>query len=180
MNGYARIRKPRVFGARVYIHWSALLVGAGLFLLCIRTPLLAVITIVSYFGIIFLHEAGHAGFARRMGYRPFAIYLGVIHGVCDYEEPYSHKDEAIVAWGGVAAQMMVALPLIALAATTPLASVRGLGPVVAFLGYFNLVFALLNLVPVAPLDGAKAWALIPIALAERRHKAQAARRSGKR
>jgi hypothetical protein len=43
MNGYTRIRRVKVFGARVYIHWSALLVAGALLALSIRTPLLAIV-----------------------------------------------------------------------------------------------------------------------------------------
>ena len=180
MNGYTRIRRVKVFGARVYIHWSVLLVAAGLLALSIRKPLLAVVTIGCYFGIIFLHEAGHALFARWLGYKPFALYVGFVHGRCEYEEPYSVKHEAIVAWGGVAAQLAVAIPLILLAQTTSVASVPGLGPVIGFLGYINLVVALFNLTPVAPLDGAQAWALVPILWSERARKPKARRKFGKR
>jgi len=180
MNGYTRIRRVKVFGARVYIHWSTLLVAGALLALSIRTPLLALITIGCYLGILFVHEAGHAFFAQRLGYRPFAIYLGFVHGRCDYEEPYSRKHEAIVAWGGVAAQLALAIPLIVLAQTTSVAGVPGLGPVFGFLGYINLVVALFNLTPVPPLDGARAWALVPILWSERTRKPKPRRKFGRR
>ena len=61
-----------------------------------------------------------------------------------------------------------------------MASVPGLGPVIGFLGYINLVVALFNLTPVAPLDGAQAWALVPILWSERARKPKARRKFGKR
>ena len=112
MKGYVPLGFLRVFGARTHLHWSALLVIGAILAVAIRTPILAAITILSYFGIIFLHEAGHAFVAQRLGYRPFDIYLGFLHGSCVYEAPYNSTHVAIVAWGGVVAQLVIAVPLI--------------------------------------------------------------------
>jgi Zn-dependent protease len=168
MTGYTRITFLSAFGARAHIHWSALLVMGGMLVASIRSPILALIVIYSFFGIIFLHEAGHAYFAKRLGYRAYDIYLGFVHGQCVYEAPHSEKHECIIAWGGVVAQLVVALPLIVLATLTPIAKIPGVGPVVALLGYVSAMIALINLAPSRGLDGHKAWRLIPILLAERR------------
>lgn len=168
MTGYTRITFLSAFGARVHIHWSALLVMGGMLAASIRSPLLALSVICSYFGIIFLHEAGHAYFARRLGYSAFDIYLGFIHGLCVHEAPRSEKHECIIAWGGVAAQLVIAIPLIVIAQLAPIAKIPGVGPVVSFLGYMSAMIAILNLAPSRGLDGQKAWRLIPILLAERR------------
>ncbi|MEO8670319.1 MAG: hypothetical protein ABI411_03325 [Tahibacter sp.] len=163
---YVQVRFPRPFGARVYVHWSALLVMSVMFVVSLRNPFLAAITICSYFSIIYLHEAGHAYFAKRLGYRPLAIYIGFLHGRCDYDAPGNPKHAAIVAWGGVVAQLVVAIPLIVLGQNTSLSEVPGLGPVVVFLGYFSAAIAIVNLAPSSALDGGKAWRLVPILWAE--------------
>jgi Zn-dependent protease len=168
MKGYSKIKFFHIFGAQVQIHWSVFLVMGGILALSIRTPIIALITICSYFGIILLHEAGHAFFARRLGCQPYAIYLNCLHGLCEYELPYDKKDDAIIAWGGVTAQFVVAIPLIFLAQSTSISEIAGLGPVVAFLGYISAFIALVNLAPSPALDGHKAWALIPILWAERK------------
>lgn len=168
MKGCVEINALRVFGARVYLHWSAILVMGVILAFAIRTPLLAVITLGSYFGILFVHEAGHAFFARSLGYQPFGIYLAFLHGRCVIEAPYSRKHESIIAWGGVATQLAIAIPLIVLAQTTSISSIPGFGPVIAFLGYISALVAAFNLAPSAAFDGGKAWALVPILLAERR------------
>jgi membrane-associated protease RseP (regulator of RpoE activity) len=134
----------------------------------VQQPVSAAILLCSYFGIIFLHEAGHAYFAKRLGYRSFDVYLGAFHGLCRYEAPRSKKDESIIAWGGVAAQIAIAMPLIVVAHFTSISEVPGFGPVVVFLGYFSAMIAIINLAPTPALDGGKAWSLIPILLAERR------------
>jgi Zn-dependent protease len=168
MKGYTKLNFLRIFGAPVHLHWSALVVIGGLLAVSFKEPLSAVITICSYFGIILLHEAGHAFFAYRLGCRPLNIYLSFIHGQCVYEAPHCSRNEFVIAWGGVLAQFAVAIPLIALAQFTTIASSQSLmGPVVGFLGYFSIMVAILNLVPARGLDGAIAWRLIPVLLKER-------------
>jgi Zn-dependent protease len=170
MKGYTRITFLSAFGARVHIHWSALLVMGGILAVSIRNPVMAAITICSYFGIIFLHEAGHAYFATRLGYRAFDIYLGFFHGLCVYEDPRNSKHEAIIAWGGVFAQLLFAIPIILVSQAEAAEHVPGFGPVVAFLGYVSAMVAFVNLAPGRGLDGYKAWGLIPIVWAERHKK----------
>ena len=168
MKGYIDIKFLNIFGARVHIHWSVLLVMGVILGLSVKQPASAAILVCSYFGIILLHEAGHAYFAKRLGYRSFDVYLGVFHGLCRYEAPHSKKDESIIAWGGVAAQFSIAIPLIVVAHFTSLSEVPGVGPVVVFLGYLSAIIAVINLAPTPALDGSKAWNLIPILLVERR------------
>ncbi len=164
----------------MYIHWSALVVILLLMATSVKSPVLAVITVCSYFGIVLLHEAGHAFVAKQLGYRPIKISLGFLHGQCEYEAPYSKKHNSIIAWGGVLAQIAVAIPLIVLSKETRVAEVYGFGPVVAFLGYISLMIALLNLAPSPFLDGAKAWSLLPILLSEWREKGKRKKRIHRR
>lgn len=160
--GYIQIKFLKIFGAPVHLHWSALAAIGFLFVVSVKSPLYAVVTICSYFGTILLHEAGHAYFVRRMGYQPRNIYLGLVHGLCEYNAPYDFREECIIAWGGVLAQLAVAIPLIVLSLTTRLNQLPLAGPIVVFLGYISVIMALFNLMPVMKLDGIKAWQLIPI------------------
>lgn len=114
MKTYTRIKYLNIFGAPVLIHWSAILVFAIFLILSISNFILGLVSIFSYFGLILLHESGHAYFAKKLGYDVYSIYLGFVHGLCEYEEPYNQKDESIVAWGGVIAQLIVAIPLMIL------------------------------------------------------------------
>ena len=168
MHSYYLLRRFRPLGARVHIHWSVGVAAALLFATSWRQPLHALVAVASYFGIILLHEIGHAAFAKRLGYQPWDIYLSFVHGRCVCEQPDTRREESIVAWGGVLFQLGVALPLIALNALTPLGSVPYFGTLIAFLGYFSLLIALLNLAPARGLDGALAWPLIPMLLREAR------------
>jgi Zn-dependent protease len=168
MKAYTRIKFASVFGARVHVHWSALAVIIGILVLSIRDPVIGVVTACSYFGIILLHECGHAYLTRVFGYHPSDVYLGCVHGRCEYEAPYDERAEAMIAWGGVVAQLLVAVPLITLAQLFPLASVPGFGPVVIFLGYVSIAVALINLAPSRGFDGSMAWRLFPILWADRK------------
>jgi Zn-dependent protease len=128
--------------------------------------------ICSYFGAI-LHEAGHAYFAWRMGYQPRNIHLGLVHGTCTFDAPNSLREECIIAWGGVSAQLIVAIPLIVLNQTTSFSQLPLTGPIVVFLSYISVIIALFNLMPIMNLDGVKAWQLITLQLKYMQNKATA-------
>ena len=170
MKGYVRVKYLKICGAPVYIHWAALVVLGGLFGISLNDPLLALITMCSYFGIILLHESGHAYFARIFDCRPIKINLGVIHGLCEYEASNEELHNLIITWGGVIAQLVVAIPLIVLAQTTDISKVYGMGPIIVCLGYISFLMALVNLAPSKGLDGEYAWKLIPFLLKTRSQK----------
>lgn len=171
--GYVLIRGVTLAGARLHVHVVAIAVAAGMLFLWRRQPVLALEAVASYAGMILLHEMGHAAMARRLGWRPSAIYLGVLHGRCDIDAPDNRRDEALVAWGGVLAQFAVALPLVALAQLPAFDAIAWARIPVATLGYISLFVALLNLAPARGMDGATAWQLLPILRAERRRSAAA-------
>jgi membrane-associated protease RseP (regulator of RpoE activity) len=162
MKKYTKIKFLRVYGAPVYLHWSALLVMGGLLGISFNSPILAVISICSYFGIIMLHETGHAFVANKVGCHVRGVYLGFLHGKCEFEAPYNQKHKSLIAWGGVTAQFIVAIPLIVGSQFLRINEIYGMGPVVAFLGYISAFVALFNLAPSRELDGLEAWKLIPV------------------
>jgi stage IV sporulation protein FB len=94
--------------------------------------------------------------ARRKGCHVYAIELYSIHGLVRYSEPWSHYDDAVIAWGGVAAQAMVAIPLLVFDGVFE-PTITVVKVVIGVLGYFSILVAVGNLLPVRPLDGAKAW-----------------------
>lgn len=161
MNGYVKIKFLYIFGAPVHIHWFALVVIGGLLTMSLSEPILAIITICSYFGIILLHEAGHAYFANKLGYQVFNVYLGFFHGSCEFEEPHTDKHNLMITSGGIITQLVVAIPLMILSISTYISKIYGLGPILTFLGYLNFIIALFNLVPIQGLDGEKIWKLLP-------------------
>ena len=162
MRSYISLKRPKILGIGLHLHWSAL-VGAGvLFGALIRQPVHAVLAVSSYFALILLHEIGHALMARRLGYDTNGIYIGVVHGLCEYDSPHYLKEDAIIAWGGVLMQLAVALPLCVLAQVTPLGANSYFSTVAAILGHFSILMAVFNLLPFPGLDGQLAWRLVPI------------------
>ena len=151
-----------MFGAPVWVHWSALAVVGLLFLVSITSPIYAVVLIASYLSIITVHEVGHAYAARRLGYRVTGIRIGIIHGLCEHEAPQSELEDVLISWGGVAAQLCIAIPVLVIAWALGSRELYYFGPVVAFLGYVNLLLALANLAPAEGFDGQRAWRAFPL------------------
>lgn len=169
MRGCITLRRPRIFGARLHIHWSALVAAGVAFGAFIRQPVHAVILVACYFGVILLHEAGHALMARRLHYEASDIYLTFIHGLCVIEHPDTLREDAMIAWAGVLAQFVVAIPLIAVHQALEPGAAPLFSIVVAVLGYLSVLMACLNLAPVQGLDGHLAWRLVPILVGDVRN-----------
>jgi Zn-dependent protease len=144
------------------VHWSVLVVVALLALVSIRSPIYAAVAIASYLGIIVIHEAGHAWVARRLGYGVDAIHVSFLHGYCTHDMPYNETDHVLIAWGGVAAQLVVAIPVLTVATIFDRQDFGYAAPAIAFLGYVNIVIALANLAPAPGFDGRIAWRVVPL------------------
>ncbi len=151
----------RVQGVPVYIHWSVFLVAAFFIAASLRSPWMAMIGGTCWMGIILLHECGHLIAARRKKYYVHEIELYPLWGITFYDCPWSRVDRAVVAWGGVSAQMVVAVPCIAWILTFGYTGFQPVNLVLAFCGFYSLMVAAFNLLPVSPLDGSKAWDLFP-------------------
>jgi Zn-dependent protease len=109
-------------------------------------------------GLFVAHEVGHAVLVRRAGLTIDAIEVHGFGGECRWSGQASPETRARIAWGGVLAQIVV---LLVAACVTPLV---GTGPLRAqildTLTVTNLLLAGLNLIPIAPLDGAEAWKVV--------------------
>lgn len=164
MKRWTRMNGVTVFGAPVFVHWSVYAVLVGLCFLAFESPIDAFLCIASYLSIITVHEYGHAYVARRHGSHVESIHIGLIHGVCEYEAPYHEWDDVKIAWGGVAAQLCLAIPVLLISALLGDHEIHHFGPIMVFLGYINLWVALMNLIPAQGLDGKRAWRVIPLVL----------------
>ncbi|MEI9977012.1 MAG: hypothetical protein WDO73_36155 [Ignavibacteriota bacterium] len=154
-------RVARVSGVDVYVHWSVFVIAIVIFARLTLKPASTLIGMAAYLGLLILHESGHLAMARRRGYLAFSMALYPIFGLASFEAPDSRLDRALIAWGGVLAQLAIAIPLtlyILLAGYTPF---EPLNAVLAILGGYSLVVAVFNLLPIRPLDGSRAWDIIP-------------------
>ena len=88
--------------------------------------------------------------------------MTILHGECAYEVPWSEREDVIIAWGGVLAQVAVAIPLIILSMVFSMQELGYLRPVIVFLGYVSVAVAIVNLAPSNFLDGGKAWKIVPM------------------
>jgi len=155
-------RVMRIKGVDVYIHWSVFAV-AGLILLGATqwSLMLSLVEIASYLSVLFIHECGHLIAAQRLGCKVYSIKLYPIYGLTDFQTPWSRFDHCVIAWGGVLAQAVVALPFVAYVALFGYTHVGIVNAVLVILGFYSLAVAVINLIPVAPFDGAIAWGIVP-------------------
>jgi Zn-dependent protease len=158
----------RVKGVDVYVHWSVFIIGAVILLCALRRPLAAVAGLMAYLSVLLIHEFGHLIMARRRGNDALSIELYPIHGIARLEMPESRFDRALIAWGGVLAQAVVGIPLVASTIVFGYSPFEAINALLAILGGFSLFIAAFNLLPVAPLDGATAWDLIPAFIERKR------------
>ncbi len=156
----------QIKGVDVYVHWSVLLTAGILLLGAVKQPVLTFVVLVAYLSVLLIHECGHLVAAHWRGCEVYSIELYPIYGITRFETPWSRFDHCLIAWGGVVAQAVVALPLITWVEIFGYTPFEALNAALALLGFFSAGVALLNLLPVPPLDGVTAWGLIP-ALVER-------------
>ena len=119
--------------------------------------LMGLVTALSFFGCILLHELGHAVVARARGMPISGITLFLFGGVAELgDEPPSAGTEFLMAIAGPAVSVVLAILFWFLAVT----GYRGGWPhqIVIVLGYLGAINALVlafNLVPAFPLDGGR-------------------------
>lgn len=147
-----------------YAHWTVLL-WLPLYWSSYPDPAWLVLTLATFLGLLFAHEAGHAIAAKSCGLRVHAIEAHLFHGLCWHEAACSERDDVLIAWGGVLAQFAVLL--LALVAEFVLRQASpdlaySLAPLFYVLIKANLVIIVINLLPVPPLDGYTAWRVLPM------------------
>jgi hypothetical protein len=147
----------RIRGAPVRVHWTAPL-GAIAFTGFSINPGLW----VGFFLLVVLHELGHAAIVRRFGYEVVAVRVHAFGGDCQWSGDPTRAEDAAVAWGGVLVQGVLWV------AATALLFVLGFptSPVLAALAVTftstNARMIVFNLLPIPPLDGHRAWPLLPM------------------
>ena len=155
-------------GAHLYVHWTVFLVAAIILAGALRRPAFSLLGLTAYWGVLLLHETGHLIAAQRFGCPVFSIELYPIWGVTWFGTPWSRLDHCIIAWAGVVAQAVIAVPVILWVLVFGYTRFEVVNMLFVILGFFSLGVAVLNLFPIPPLDGATAWGIVPALLAQRR------------
>ena len=157
-------RLTRVFrlkGVDVFVHWTVFLIAAVMVYATRRNPWITLTAGASWLGLLLLHECGHMIAARSRHTPVISIELYPIFGFCRFEVPWSRFDHCVIAWGGVAAQLAVAVPIMLWVSAFGYSRFAPVNAVLAILGGYSLVIAVFNLLPVRPLDGSMAWRIVP-------------------
>jgi stage IV sporulation protein FB len=149
-------------GIPILLHWSVLL-GLVWFGFRYQRIVPALLTFLGFFALLLIHELGHAIAARSRNVRVFGIRLYLLHGLCSHAPPYRERDDVFIAWGGVLAQGVVLILAfvvsLILANAFPVAE-QALDPLFRVLILGNMFMIAFNLIPVAPLDGYRAWRVL--------------------
>jgi stage IV sporulation protein FB len=154
-------RVMQIRGVDVFIHWSVFLVAAIMLANVIKRPLVTLVGLTSYLGVLLIHEAGHLIAAQKLHCQVFSIELYPVFGLTHFQTTWSRFDHCVIAWGGVIAQATVAVPIIIWLKVAGFTSSEPMNAFLAILGPISLAIAAFNLLPLGRLDGAIAWKLIP-------------------
>ena len=165
----------RYQGAPVLLHWS-LPVGMLLFTRLRFAPA----AWVAFLLLILIHELGHAAMVQRFRFKVLTVEVMGYGGLCRWTGRANALQDAWIASGGVLAQaaLLLGAVLFQAIAGAP-ASTWGAEVTYVFI-WTNLWVIGFNLLPIEPLDGARAWALPRLLWARRRkppHRPASARRS---
>jgi len=151
-------------GIPLSLHWTVF-IGIPWFLYQTRSVSDTGVAFVAFFVLLLVHELGHAAVALWRQVEVHEIQLFFLHGYCSHEPPDYELDDVLIAWGGVAAQFVVLVIALGADVLLPTLSPFAGALVAPLLSVFigtNVFIMIVNLIPVAPLDGAKAWRIVPI------------------
>jgi Zn-dependent protease/predicted transcriptional regulator len=160
-------RLGRLFGIELRVHATFLVLLAWVALSHLMQghdaamAAAGVAYVVAVFGIVVLHELGHALTARRFGIATRDITLLPIGGVARLERmPTQPSQELLVALAGPAVNVVLAgllfAVLFALGVASDVSQLRLVGgPFLAKLMWTNVGLAVFNLLPAFPMDGGR-------------------------
>jgi Zn-dependent protease/CBS domain-containing protein len=164
-------RLGRIVGVRIGVNWTVLVVFTLLAygLAAERLPqsykglhpvvyvLGGLLTAAAFLVSLLAHELAHAIVARRNGLTVDGITLWLLGGVARFEgEPESPGAELRIAGSGPLVSLLLGVVLGGVSAVLLVADLNGLvAGCLAWLAAINVVLALFNVIPAAPLDGGR-------------------------
>jgi len=159
LQGWGRWRREvaRIAGVPVSIDAIAVAFVAAFLPSAMIWPPMAGAMVGSHFAIVLIHECGHALAVRRAKGHVVSIEISAFHGRTTYFGASDPHSAARVAWGGVLAQAVIALPACAWLVAQRTEMSVPLRLALLTLGPWSLLMAAVNLLPFAGLDGATAW-----------------------
>jgi membrane-associated protease RseP (regulator of RpoE activity) len=160
----------RIDRVDVYVHWTVLVVVVVMLLGVVRQPLPTLVGLGCWLGVMLLHECGHMMAAKRRHSQVYAIELYPIFALTKFETPWSRFDHALIAWGGVLAQAVVAIPIVLWIKFFGYTPFELVNEALVICGLVSLAIAAFNLLPFKPLDGSMAWQIFPAALERARNR----------
>jgi len=113
---------------------------------------------VGYPLLVLAHELGHAALVRHFGHRVVGVEVTGFGGVCEWDGNATPFEESAIAWGGVLAQALIYGAAWLWFFVAP-PSTRFSFELWGTLTQQNLWLIVLNLAPIPPLDGARAWSI---------------------
>jgi Zn-dependent protease/CBS domain-containing protein len=171
MHGLKAVRVGSIDGIGIKLDWSVLVIfwlftwslaAAGLPSLAsgYRASeywLAALVTTVAFFASLLAHELSHCVVARRQGLHVRDITLWLLGGVSTIEqEPQTPSADLRIALAGPGTSLALGIAGLAVAALLEATNLPGLLVACAvWLGSVNILLALFNIVPAAPLDGGR-------------------------
>lgn len=148
-----------VRGAPVYLHLS-IPIALAVVAIASRLQWKPLAWIVGFATVILVHELGHAALLWRFRIPVIYIYVHPLGGQCAFADWATPWQRALVAWGGVLGQLLLFAVVCLAGALSILPRWMFTTNVVYVLTGINLFVAVLNLLPIPPLDGRDAWRIV--------------------
>ena len=153
MQGAIRLFKFR--GIQVYLHFSWFLIAAWQLTqraYYYSSPVWSVLEYIALFGIVLLHEFGHALACRQTGGEANQIVLWPLGGIAFVNPP---RRPGAVLWSIAAAPLVnvILLPILSLALLTGGVGSLNFGLFLQHVWWINLGLLIFNMLPIYPLDG---------------------------
>lgn len=158
---YEYIKTISIKGIPIYFHWllTTLLVLISVTAIVNQSMPIGLMALLF---VLILHELGHAWFASRLGLNAYFIKIYPWGGLCSHESSSMEYNNNVVAWGGVAAQAIIFVPALLIMYFFGDLMSENMNELLLYLGTYNAVLALINLIPIKPLDGASCWRTVPL------------------